>query len=94
MALAQMTDIEILTKIAQQIAMRKENGAGAVLSHQGFFFTKMGMPAGHSGQFTRAAKTPFAGCAIDPALTGAKGAFRHSRHGLLSFGPQARTAVG
>jgi len=49
----------------------KKYGSGAVFSHKGGLFTKMGVPAGHNRPVTRAAKTFFASSTIYAALTGA-----------------------
>jgi hypothetical protein len=52
-----MADIEILTKIAQQVAVGEKYGSGTVLPDQGRFFTKVRVKTGNPRFIKRLAHT-------------------------------------
>jgi hypothetical protein len=65
-AFAQMTDLIILAKIAQQVTVTEKDGTRSMLANQGGFFTEMGIVGCHDGPTAGAAVAHFAGQAIDP----------------------------
>lgn len=67
-----MTDIEILTKITQQVAVGKENGARTARPHQRALFAEMGAEAGYPCLIGSAADAGFTVHAIDLAALGAQ----------------------
>jgi hypothetical protein len=71
-AVTMVTDVEVLAKYAQQIAVGKKNGAGTIGSDQRFFFPKMRIVAGHPGEFSSFAGSRFSGKSINAAFSGTK----------------------
>jgi hypothetical protein len=49
MSPSQVTDIVILAKIAEQVAVGEENGTRAMVPDQGGFFSKVGSMTGYFG---------------------------------------------
>jgi len=72
--LSLVTDVKVLAKQAQQIAVGKKNRAGTVGSDQRRFFPKMRIVAGHPGEFSCLAGSRFAGKSINATFSGAKDA--------------------
>ena len=52
-----VTDIKILTKVAQQVAVGEEYGSGTMLPDQGGFFTKVRVKTGNPRLIKRLAHT-------------------------------------
>jgi hypothetical protein len=71
-----VTDVVILAKYAQQIAVGKKNGAGTMGSDQWLFFPKMRIVTGHPGKVSCLAGSRFAGKSINATFSGAKDAGR------------------
>jgi hypothetical protein len=70
-----MAQFIILTENTTQIAKGKKNGSGAILSHQGRFFSEVGTETGNKGCMTGLAKPQLSFQSIDTAIPGAKPAF-------------------
>ncbi len=71
-SLAFMADIEILTEIAQQVAVRKKNCSGAMGADQRRFFTKMGAVTRDPGFFSGATDAGLTRHTVDPTAARAK----------------------
>jgi hypothetical protein len=73
-AVTLVTDVEVLAKYAQQIAVGEKNGTGPMGPDQRFFFPKMRIVAGHPGEFSCLTGSRFSGKSINAAFSGAKDA--------------------
>jgi hypothetical protein len=80
-----VTDIIVLAKIAQEVAVSEKNGPGTVLSHQGGLLSEMGIKTSHNCLGAGLAITDSPACAIDPALPRAQGAIGKPFHCSLGF---------
>jgi hypothetical protein len=69
-----VTDVEVLTEDAQQIAVGEKNSTGTMGADQRFFFPKMRIVAGHPGPFSGLAGSGFSTKSINTAFSGAKNA--------------------
>jgi hypothetical protein len=66
-----VTDIVILAKVAQQVAVGKKYGSGTVHPDQRGFFSKVRMETGNPCLFTRLAYTRFlVACSVGIAMSG------------------------
>jgi hypothetical protein len=80
-----VTDVKVLAKQAQQIAMGEKNCAGTVGSDKRCFFSEMRTVAGYPGKFAGFAKSGFAGQPINTAFSGAKHTGFQEAAGLRCF---------
>jgi hypothetical protein len=69
-----MGNIIILTKTAQQVAVREKDGSGPVLSYQRCLFSEMGIVGSDFRLFSCFANPNVAAGSIDIAATGTKSA--------------------
>jgi hypothetical protein len=70
-AVTMVTDVEVLAKYTQQIAVGKKNSTGSMGPDQRFFFPKMWIVAGHPAEFSCFAGSRFSGESINAAFSGA-----------------------
>jgi hypothetical protein len=71
-AVTMVTDVEVLAKYAQQIAVGEKNSTGTMGPDQRLFFPKMRIVAGHPGGFSCLAGSRFSEKSINAAFSGAK----------------------
>jgi len=69
-----VTDVVVLAKYAQQVAVGEKNSTGTIGPDQRLFFPKMRVVAGHPGEFSCLAGSRFSGKSINAAFSGAKNA--------------------
>jgi hypothetical protein len=87
-AFCPVADIMVLTEAAEQITGTHEQGSGPILTHQGIFFTKVGIVACNPGLSARAAKTDLTLEPVHLALPGAESAGFHCLKQLFKASPQ------
>ena len=64
-----VADVIVLAEAAHEIAMRKKDCAGAIISDQGRFFPKVGMITGDPGFLTGSANTCLPGETVNSAFS-------------------------